>query len=152
MTVNCLIRKAVPQDLAALVSLLQVLFSIEVDFTFNETNQRRGLELMLNDPAQRCIMVAELNGEIIGMCTAQLLITTAEGGMAALVEDMVVHREYRKQGIGKSLLTEIQIWALAKGAKRLELLADRNNSPALEFYRKLNWQQTQLVCLHKKPS
>jgi GNAT superfamily N-acetyltransferase len=45
---------------------------------------------------------------------------------------------------------KIEDWARERGVKRLELLADRNNSPALEFYRKLNWQSTQLICLHKK--
>lgn len=151
MTSNYFIRKATILDLEPLISLLQVLFSIEADFTFNEEKQRQGLELMLTAPDVRCIMVAELDGKIIGMCSAQLLITTAEGGMAALIEDMVVHKDYRMQGIGRSLLTIIEEWALEHGAKRFELLADRNNTPALEFYRKLHWQQTQLICLHKKP-
>ena len=151
MPVNYFIRKAVLEDIPALVALLKVLFSIEEDFSFNEEKQRQGLELMLKAPEQRCIMVAEHNGKIIGMCTAQLLITTAEGGKAALVEDMVVHQDYRKQGIGRSLLTKIEEWAYEHEAKRLELLADRGNTPALEYYKKLHWKQTQLICWHKKP-
>ena len=49
----CRLRKAVPQDINALISLLKILFSIEADFTFNEENQRHGLELMMSAPAQR---------------------------------------------------------------------------------------------------
>jgi Acetyltransferases len=150
MPVNCSFRKAIPQDITALISLLKVLFAIEADFSFDETKQHRGLELMLNSPAERCIMVAEIDGEIIGMCTAQLLVTTAEGGLAALIEDMVVHQDYRRQGIGSGLLTKIEEWANEHGVKRLELLADRNNAPALEYYKKLDWRQTQLICWHKK--
>jgi hypothetical protein len=36
------------------------------------------------------------------------------------------------------------------GAKRLQLLADKNNSPALEFYEKMNWKRTQMIWLWKK--
>jgi ribosomal protein S18 acetylase RimI-like enzyme len=148
---NCLLRKAIPQDITALISLLKVLFSIEADFAFNEEKQRHGLELMLAVPEVCCIMVAEQNGKIIGMCSAQLLITTAEGGMAALIEDMVIHEDYRRQGIGRALLSKIEEWSLEHGVKRFELLADLNNTLALEFYRKLDWQETQLIALHKKP-
>jgi ribosomal protein S18 acetylase RimI-like enzyme len=31
----------------------------------------------------------------------------------------------------------------------LQLLADKNNLPALNFYQKQGWQSTQLVCLRK---
>ncbi len=143
-------RRATPDDLEALIGLLNLLFSLEVDFEPNPAKQRSGLKLMLEDAAERCVMVAEESGAVIGMCTAQLLVSTAEGGMVALIEDMVVQAGYRGRGIGKRLLASIESWALAKGAKRLELLADRNNHPALEFYDRLDWKQTQLICLHKK--
>jgi len=32
---------------------------------------------------------------------------------------------------------------------RLQLLADRNNIQATDFYQKLGWQATQLICLRK---
>lgn len=151
MPVEFSLRRAIPKDVPALINLLKVLFSIEADFSFDEVKQRQGLELMLEDPDQRCIMVAECEDQIIGMCTAQLLITTAEGGKAALIEDVVVHQDYRKQGIGRSLLAQIEAWAYQHDAKRLELLADLKNTPALEYYKRLHWKQTQLICWHKKP-
>lgn len=144
------VRQGTIQDVNSLIPLLKQLFSIEADFSFNDTIQRQGLELMLTHPEERCILVAEVNQKIIGMCTAQLIITTAEGGKAALIEDVVVDEGFRHQGVGQELMTAIEQWALTKGAKRLELLADRENTPALQFYQKLNWKQTQLVCLHKK--
>lgn len=106
--------------------------------------------MMLNNPACHCVMVAEVAGQVVGMCTAQLLISTAEGGLAALIEDMVVEQAYRKQGIGRALLLSIEQWAFKRGVKRLELLADMENAPALDFYQKMNWKRTQLICLHKK--
>ncbi len=150
MVSQVVIRKALPEDIGQLTGLLNILFSIEADFSPDESKQRRGLELMLADPEQRCALVAEYQGEIIGMCTAQLLISTAEGGKAALIEDVVVTERFRDNGIGQELMSAIEEWANNQDVKRLELLADRANTPALEFYRKNNWHQTQLVCFHKK--
>ena len=31
----------------------------------------------------------------------------------------------------------------------MQLLADRTNHPALDFYRRQGWQHTQLICLRK---
>lgn len=145
------IRQATFEDLDSLVSLLKLLFTIEADFTVNDSNQRAGLKLMLEHPDDKCILVAEKNGNLIGMCTAQLLVTTAEGGKAALIEDVVILDSFRHQGIGQILMQNIEKWATLKGVKRLQLLADRENTPALNFYQKQNWVKTQLICLHKKP-
>nr|WP_083842269.1 GNAT family N-acetyltransferase [Desulfosporosinus youngiae] len=133
-----------------MILLLRVLFSIEKDFKADEDKQQRGLELMLEDCSNRCLMVAELEQRIIGMCTAQILVSTAEGGIAALIEDLVVEEAYRGQGIGKELVLAVESWAIVRGAKRLQLLADRNNTRGLGFYKKMGWKFTQLICLQKK--
>lgn len=143
------IRPAVSSDIEALTSLLEILFSVEEDFFFDRTLQRRGLELMLRNE-RCCVLVADVNGQAIGMCTGQLTISTAEGGPALLVEDMVVHGDYRRQGIGQRLMTKVAEWGKIQGASRLQLLADRNNAPGLEFYRKLGWQTTELICLRRQ--
>jgi GNAT superfamily N-acetyltransferase len=146
---KALIRRATVSDIGAMVNLLRLLFSIEADFAFDESRHRLGLAMMLKNEDERCIMVAELNAMVVGMCSAQLLVSTAEGGCAALIEDLVVDAKYHSQGIGSTLLSEVEFWALSKGAKRLELLADLNNAKALEFYRQRGWLRTQLICLHK---
>jgi GNAT superfamily N-acetyltransferase len=83
------------------------------------------------------------------MVTGQLVISTAEGGPALLVEDLYVVQKSRGRGIGRMLLEKIGIWAHGHGAKRLQLLADRDNLGALQFYRATGWQPTRLICLRK---
>ena len=142
------IRPACAVDLDSLVELLTTLFSIEADFPCNEPLQRRGLELMLAN-RNGCLLVAEREGRVIGMVSGQLTVSTAEGGPALLVEDMVVSAEHRGQGAGRLLLEAIAAWARQHKASRLQLLADRNNGSALEFYRHLGWQTTELICLRR---
>ena len=148
-TDNYTIRTANPTDLAQLVGLLKILFAIEEDFIFNESLQRRGLEMMLNNPAAQ-ILVAEIQGQVVGMCSGQYTISTAEGGPALLLEDLVVQEEFRGAGIGQQLAKSLELWAQGNGVSRLQLLADRHNSSALNFYQKLGWQHTQLICLRKR--
>ncbi len=132
-----------------MVALLRLLFSLEEDFTFCPGQQRTGLEMMLKND-RGILLVAEKNTEIIGMCSGQLMVSTAEGGLSLLVEDVVVDKSRQRNGVATALLGGLQDWGTKKNVVRLQLLADRSNSPALNFYHKLQWHQTQLICLCKR--
>ncbi len=149
MTADVSIRRATSRDLDALVRLLGVLFSIEADFAPDVERQRRGLAMLLATPERAAVLVAERAGAVAGMVTAQLVVSTAEGGPSALVEDMVVEANERRHGVGRALLAAAEAWAAERGATRLQLLADRENAPALRFYERLGWRWTQLVCLRR---
>ena len=51
---------------------------------------------------------------------------------------------------GNTLLAELGAWAAGHGAQRLQLLADRDNAAGLDFYGKLGWQTTRLICLRRR--
>jgi ribosomal protein S18 acetylase RimI-like enzyme len=151
LSVKATIRDARPDDLEALVALLEALFSIEEDFDVDEARQRRGLSMMLDGCGKhRCVKVAEADGRVVGMCSAQMLISTAMGGWGAMVEDMVVAAPHRGEGIGRQLMDAIVHWARARGLTRLQLLADRTNFSALDFYDRMGWHPTRLICLRRR--
>jgi ribosomal protein S18 acetylase RimI-like enzyme len=66
-----------------------------------------------------------------------------------LLEDLIVEADFRNQGIASKLVAEAVHWAQSQDLKRLQLLADKTNGFALDFYQKQGWQMTQLVCLRK---
>ena len=144
------IRAAKPSDIPQLVELLKELFTIEADFHFDQDKQACGLKLLLTSEKD-CILVAQLpNGnKVVGMCTVQTLISTAEGGAVGLLEDLIVAANFRHQGIAAKLVAQVVYWAECRGLNRLQLLADKNNLPALSFYQKQGWHSTQLICLRK---
>jgi GNAT superfamily N-acetyltransferase len=150
MLEEVIIRSAKRKDIEEMVLLLDDLFSIETDFQSDPKRQMKGIALFLDGCLKhKCIKVAEIDGKIVGMCTAQLLVSTAQGTPAALVEDMVVAAGYRKKGIGRKLMQAIESWAKSHGATRLQLLADQTNGPALDFYQRIGWSTTQLICLRR---
>lgn len=142
------IRNAESSDVAQLAELLEELFAIEADFVFDRDKQVSGLKQLLDSGKDR-VFVAESDKRIVGMCSLQTLISTAEGGPVGLLEDLIVTAEFRHQGIGEKLLAAAVDQAERQGLKRLQLLADKNNLPALTFYEKQAWRQTQLICLRK---
>ena len=146
---TCKIEPAQRADIPRLVDLLNDLFGAELDFTADATHQTRGLELLIAEAAkndrQTLAVARDDQGRAIGMASAQIVISTAEGAPSAWIEDVVVHSDYRRQGIGKLLLGHLLAWAKARGATRAQLVADKENQSAELFYNGLGWQSTQLT-------
>lgn len=145
------IRTATKADIPAMAELLHELFAIEADFSPNYEVQSRGLELLI-EQENTAIFVACFNGQVVGMCTLQVIISTAMGKKVAAVEDVVVDVDHRGKGIGAALLRNAEEWADQVGLGRLQLMADRDNSPALGFYRRQGWNPTNLIVWMKQLS
>jgi GNAT superfamily N-acetyltransferase len=133
------------------VALLKQLFAIETDFKIDVERHKRGLALMIDGCGKhRCVKVADADGAVVGMGTAQLLVSTAEGGVVALIEDLVIDPQWRRRGVGRKLMASIERWALDREVTRMQLLADRTNFSALDFYDRIGWLPTRMICLRRK--
>jgi ribosomal protein S18 acetylase RimI-like enzyme len=140
---------ATDDDVPAMAELLGVLFRIESDFAPDAEKQREGLRLLLRSSSARA-WVARRGGRVVGMVTLQTVVSTAEGAAAGILEDLVVAPEFRRCGIGGALLEAAMDYARASGIGRIQLLADADNEPALDFYRALDWKPTNLVALRRR--
>ena len=118
----------------ALLSLLEELFTQEQDFKPNAQKQVLGLLQIIDHPECGRIFIARHNNTVIGMATALCTISTAEGGPVLLLEDVIVARPYRGQGVGGLLMRHILCWAQGNGLLRVTLLTDRDNAGAFRFY------------------
>lgn len=145
-----MIRKAGSEDIDAMISLLQALFTIEQDFLADADHQRRGLLLLLSHPGQAAVFVAQVNGEVVGMVSAQVVVSTAVGAYSVLLEDMFVKTEHRRMGIGSKLLEQVVDWGVEKGAMRVQLVADETNTRALKFYRQAGLITGRMTALYGK--
>jgi GNAT superfamily N-acetyltransferase len=144
-----MIRLARTADVPAIVGLLDTLFEQEADFAPDAGRQRRGVEMILADPAVGRILVCESGGEIVGMVNLLVTVSTAEGGPAAWLEDMVVSPARRGEGIGKELLEAATEFASLRGATRITLLTDRGNEAAQRFYRRHGFRESAMVPMRR---
>jgi len=123
-------------DLPRLVELLGILFEFEAEFSADSEKQRAALQAILADPAKGKIFVARDGREVVAMASLLYTVSTAEGGKAALFEDLVTAPEHRKRGIGEALLKHVVAEARKEGVLRITLLTDMQNERAQAMYRR----------------
>ena len=126
-------------DLPRLVELLGLLFESEAEFSADSEKQRVALQAILADPAKGRIFVARDGREVVAMASLLYTISTAEGGRAALFEDLVTAPDHRKRGIGAALLKHVIEQARADGVLRITLLTDMQNERAQAMYRRVGF-------------
>lgn len=127
---------ATAKDLPQLVDLLGLLFEQEAEFQPNAEKQRRALEAILANPTIGTLYVAREGKRVVAMASLLYTISTVEGGKAAWFEDLVVHPDERKRGIGEALLKHVVTQARAAGITRITLLTDMQNERAQAMYRR----------------
>src|SRR6201996_4152225 len=101
---DVVIQPAIAEDLDELSSLLGELFAEESDFRPDKEKQLRGLRLIFEEPNRGRVFVLRKDRAIVGMINLLFTISTAEGGFVILLEDLVIHKEYRAHGYGADLL------------------------------------------------
>lgn len=141
---------ATAADLDAMAGLLDELFTLESDFAPNRAKQLAALRWILDHPAHGRLFVARDGGRVVGMANALISVSTAEGGPVLILEDVILAAGHRGGGHGRQLVEHVLAWASSAGMRRVTLLADRDNAPALAFYAKLGFQESALVVRRKK--
>ncbi len=129
-----LIEPATMDDVPQLASLLSILFDQEADFHPDGAKQARGIELIIREPNFGRIFVAREDGKVVGMVNLLFTVSTAEGGLAALLEDLIMKNGYRGRGAGTELLRHAIDFARTNGFSRITVLTDAVNEKAIRFY------------------
>jgi GNAT superfamily N-acetyltransferase len=80
------------------------------------------------------MLVADVDGEVVGICSIYLDVSSVRFGQRAWVEDLAVHPGHRSAGHGKALLDAAKDWARSRGATHLELDSGEARADAHRFY------------------
>jgi len=88
-------------------------------------------------------LVAALGEQIIGT------VLGGFDGRRGLVYHLAVDANYRKMGIGTSLMTELERRMKLKGCLRSYLLVTHDNVDAIQFYESQNWEPMDILILTK---
>lgn len=130
---NFTIRKARPEDMPAVLELIQELaiFEKEPDAVIisAEDLKRDGFS---ENPAFTCF-VAEAKGTIEGMALCYFRYSTWKGKTVHL-EDLVVRESMRGKGLGNALYKRVIKFAKEEGVKRTEWVVLDWNTHARDFY------------------
>jgi ribosomal-protein-alanine N-acetyltransferase len=125
---NLAIRKMTVADVPAVIELDQKSFSLpwpERSFRFELTD----------NPASRC-WVAELDGKVVGMIVVWLIVDEAH------IATVATDPDYRRQGIGKRLISHALMHLIGEGARSSFLEVRESNIIAQAMYRKFGYEET----------
>ncbi len=139
------IESATLEDLPQLVELLSALFEEEEDFVPDPRKQEHGLRMILEQPNRGRIFVLRTDHMAVGMANLLFTISTAEGGLVVLLEDVIVHPQHRGQGYGGRLLQHAIDFAREKGFKRITLLTDRISAESQSFFQRHGFKFSNMI-------
>ena len=82
-------------------------------------------------------IIAEKNGEAVGVSVFFLTFSTWRGTRGVYIQDIFVADSARAAGLGARLLKEVISWGADQDADHLRLSVDRTNTAARSFYENL---------------
>lgn len=130
-----LIRKGNANDIPYVLELVKELATYEKAPDEVEVSAEEMKENYLNNVFD--FFVAEYNGQIVGTAIYYYKYSTWKGKCIYL-DDIIVTETYRNKGIGIQLIKAVILQAKQDKVRKLEWQVLKWNTPAIEFYKKLN--------------
>jgi len=127
------IRECTAADLPALHVLYQ---QLQPEDTTTLEDTRRGFTEMNAFPGCR-VFVVEFESRLLGSFTLYILPNmTRNGRKATILENIIVDKAFRGQGLGRMMLEYAREEALAAGCYKLSLTTNAKRTDAHAFYRR----------------
>jgi len=124
-------RQPIALDIAVLTSYEKELFP------YSPWNSAQFKEEFAGIPTTRFMSVAESENRIIGYCGVFL----PAPGVAADILTVAVLPEYRRQGIAREFMRQIEAWSHQRGASAMMLEVEHTNESAIELYKSLGYMK-----------
>ena len=142
-----LIRRALPDDLAAIDSLLEQLDDLHVrklPWLLQSTDDRGSLDdlkTFLDSPDKAAFVAGDpvVVGVILAHVRTLPAIAVLRPGRVAEIESLFVHPAHRRQGFGAALVRAAVEWARSLEASRVELGFYEFNGVASAFWESLRF-------------
>ncbi|GAB5452917.1 MAG: GNAT family N-acetyltransferase [Halioglobus sp.] len=134
MSIGIEIREATPEDETRLLALVQ---EFVASFTLQPDSFKASfLRLLQNESA--VVLIADSGGQSVGYLLGFVHDTFFANGPVAWVEEIMVHSEHRRAGLGGQLMESFESWCSARGAV-LSALATRRAS---DFYEAIGYEES----------
>lgn len=133
------VRMASPDDWAAVAGLLVELGRGVAAGTADDPTHRQSFSGRLRRLGN-VTLVAELDGEVVGVIDMEYHQRLGDHRPQARVNDVVVTERVRGTGTGTALLRRAEELARKRGCFRMALVTATWREASIEFYRREGWQ------------
>lgn len=123
------IRRATKEDADAIAALYKELTTLSPVAVLPER-----IDTLAQDP-NTYLLVCDDDGDVI----ASVLVCLCQDVMFnnqpfAIIENLIVHHHYQREGIGKSMMDYIEAFCLEQNCSKIMLLTNNENRSARDFY------------------
>jgi GNAT superfamily N-acetyltransferase len=134
------VREAEAGDIGGVVSAVESLLG-ELGGRCPERSELEAeVRALLGDPEGGSVLIAEADGEIVGVLSASWQRAIHVPGVYATIQDLWVDEDWRSRGVGAELVEAIASQARVRGVSRLEVGLPRETFAAIasteSFYRR----------------
>ena len=91
--------------------------------------------------ANSYILVAEIEGIIVGFVNFTTRKTILHRGLSGLIDELIIDKSHRGKGIGKQLLSSAIEKSRQLGCCEVEVSTEKTNIKAREFYRQCGFTE-----------
>jgi glucosamine-phosphate N-acetyltransferase len=126
------IREATHHDAAAVVTLIRELAQENME----ASPVSEAYVLSYLSTAGNAVLLAEEDGRLAGLLGYSIRPNLYHAGDSCLLEELVVARGMRRQGVGGALVGELIHRAENRGCAEISVSTLRDNQRAIEFYRR----------------
>jgi len=139
------IRKAKESDLPLIKKLITDLIDV--------LNDRKGVSIntalknvkdLLNDNNSH-ILVAEVNGDVIGFINFTIRRTILHSAPSGLIDELVIAKTHRGKGIGRLLLQAAIKKCKGLGCCEVEVSTEFSNTNARKFYKEVGFEEKGVI-------
>jgi len=133
------IRQAMPEDATAIHTMIKNLAgALELSGKHTGTVDDL-LKYGFGENASFNALIAERDGEAIGMCTYLPIFSTWTGSPGVFVVDLFVAEKQRGNRLGENLLARLASIARERGATFMRLSVDNHNIRGQNFYHRIGF-------------
>lgn len=139
---------AIPFDADLLVPLLREFYAYD-HIAFDETEARRALAQLLDDPRLGRVYLIRVGDELAGYLVLTFGFSLEFKGRDAFVDELFLRAEFRGRGIGTRALRVAEETCRAENVRALHLEVERANTGAQEVYRRAGFRDHDRYLLTK---
>ena len=135
---HLIIREASSKDIEGMVNVLKTIYLQDEDWA------RKAIKKLL-DTENYVILVAELNGTLVGFIDYYVLPSIWEKWNEAIINYLFVHKDYQGKGVGSKLLKEVTKRTDEMGIVELHVGTEMDNKRAIHLYKRHGFTKEYLL-------
>jgi ribosomal protein S18 acetylase RimI-like enzyme len=134
------VRTAAPADRARCLRLLTAQL-VEHALPADPAGVARGVDLALAPRSAAWLLLAEREGEPVGVLLASPVVSVEKGGLTLWVEELYVAPEARRRGVATAVLDHLSAEARRRGMRAVELEVVPTQAAAFALYRRRGFRE-----------